>query len=222
MGVPGDVTPAELRDRLAAERAGLAFLLLRDGDGRQRIVSLVPGGETLTIGRHEAADVALPWDKLVSRVHARLERVGGHWVVVDDGLSRNGTQVNGQRVQGRRRLVDGDHVRVGGTVVQFREPEAESDATEVASDEPAAPHVSEAQRRVLVALCRPYRDGAAFATPATNQRIAEELVLSLDAVKGHLRALFAKFGVDDLPPNEKRVRLVERVLAAGVVTEQDL
>jgi len=222
MGVPGDVTPAELRDRLVAERAGLAFLLLRDGDGRQHIVSLVPGGEALTIGRDEAADVAVPWDKLVSRVHARLERVGGHWVVVDDGLSRNGTRVNGERVEGRRRLADGDTVKVGDTPVQFREPEREVDATEIAAEELAAPSVSEAQKRVLVALCRPYKGGAAFATPATNQRIASELVLSLDAVKGHLRALFAKFGVDDLPPNEKRVRLVERVLAAGVVSERDL
>src|SRR4051794_11311524 len=159
MAGAGHVTPAELRDRLAAERAGVAFLLLRDGDGRQRIVSLVPGGEALTIGRDGAADIALPWDKLVSRVHARLERVGGHWVVVDDGLSRNGTQVNGVRMQGRRRLADGDVVRVGETHVQFREPEQESDVTAAAGDEQAPPAVSEAQRRVLVALCRPYRDG---------------------------------------------------------------
>ena len=35
--------------------------------------------------------------------------------------------------------------------------------------------------------------------PATNQQIADELFLSLDAVKMHLRALFHKVGIDDLP-----------------------
>ena len=55
-------------------------------------------------------------------------------------------------------------------------------------------HLSETQRRVLVALCRPFRDGSAFATPATNQEIAAEVFLGVDAVKTHLRALFAKFG----------------------------
>ena len=33
------------------------------------------------------------------------------WTVVDDGLSRNGTYVNGERIHGRRRLVDGDTPR---------------------------------------------------------------------------------------------------------------
>ena len=62
------------------------------------------------------------------------------------------------------------------------------------------PHVGElltpAQRRVLVALCRPFKDST-YATPATNQQIADELVVSVDAVKSTLRALFEVFGVDD-------------------------
>jgi hypothetical protein len=38
----------------------------------------------------------------------------------------------------------------------------------------------------------------------------------------HLRALFAKFGVEDLPQNQKRLRLVELALASGVINERDL
>ena len=82
--------------------------------------------------------------------------------------------------------------------------------------------VSPAQKRVLVALCRPFKDGAAFATPSTNGDIADELHLSVDAVKTHLRALFEKFGVEDLPQNQKRVALVERALQSGLISERDL
>jgi pSer/pThr/pTyr-binding forkhead associated (FHA) protein len=45
--------------------------------------------------------VVIEGDLLVSRLHAKLERIGGAWTIVDDGLSRNGTFVNGQRVIGR-------------------------------------------------------------------------------------------------------------------------
>jgi len=36
-------------------------------------------------------------------------------------------------------------------------------------------------------------------------------------VKTHLRVLFAKFGIDGLPQNAKRVRLVELALRAGLL-----
>ena len=96
------------------------------------------------------------------------------------------------------------------------------EATRVASELPTVRSVTETQRNVLVALCRPYKHGAAFATPASNQAIAAELYLSVDAVKTHLRALFTKFGVEDLPQNLKRVRLAELALHSGVITERDL
>ena len=70
-------------------------------------------------------------------------------------------------------------------------------------------------------LCRPFRDSAAFVTPPTNEHIAGELYLSVDAVKKHMRALFEKFGVQHLPQNEKRARLVERAFAGGFISEQD-
>jgi hypothetical protein len=79
-----------------------------------------------------------------------------------------------------------------------------------------APEVSPAQRRVLVALCRPLAEGSA--APATNEQIVSELVLSLPAVKGHLRVLFARFGLDGVPQNQKRRLLAERALASGVVS----
>ena len=74
----------------------------------------------------------------------------------------------------------------------------------------------------LVALCRPFKDGSPYATPATNQQIADELYLTVDAVKTHLRGLFAKFLVSDLPQNQKRASLALSALRTGVVSRRDL
>jgi FHA domain-containing protein len=207
----------------AAERQGDPYLVYTDAHGGRRVLSLLDSWNRITIGRGMATDVPLTWDPDASRVHAELVRLADAWVVVDDGLSRNGTFVNGQRIAGRQRLKDGDAVRVGQTLVVFREPRQQASAATVAGGAiPAALKVTPAQRRVLVALCRPYADSTSFATPASNQQIASQLFLSIDAIKTHLRALFETFEVGDLPPNQKRMRLVERALQSGIVTERDL
>jgi pSer/pThr/pTyr-binding forkhead associated (FHA) protein len=220
---PHVATPVELRERLRAEAAAAPFLVLRDEDGRQVIVELAGERAQLTIGRDEATDVALAWDPRVSRTHATLERLGSDWAIADDGLSRNGTWVNEERVTARRRLRDGDVVRVGGTALAFCAPGAgpRADATLTAEGVPVCDVLTPAQRRVLVALCRPYRD-AAFATPASNPAIARELSLSVDAVKSTMRALFDLFGIGDLPQNQKRAGLALQALRGGVVSRRDL
>jgi hypothetical protein len=216
-------SPVDIKARLEAERAGTPFLLYRDGEDLQRIVALDPDRAPVSIGRAPETALTLDWDTEVSRLHAELEVSGGQWMLVDDGLSRNGSYVNGERLAGRRRLRDGDALRFGETFVQFRAPlQGASHATAVAQDIATAADLTEAQRRVLVALCRPFKDNDGFAAPATNQQIAAELFLSVDAVKGHLRTLFAKFGVDELPQMQKRLRLVERAFLTGVVTEREL
>src|SRR3954453_9370950 len=101
---------------------GSAFLIYRRGDGTQAFTDLPADGERLAIGRRDHNAVALPWDSQVSRVHAELVRMGDDWVLCDDGLSHNGTFVNGERRRGRRRLRGGDAVSVGDTVIAFCEP----------------------------------------------------------------------------------------------------
>jgi len=197
------------------------FLVYRDGGGDQQLVPLESQRERLTVGRGQQTDLWLEWDAEASRLHAAFERLGGDWTVVDDGLSRNGTYVNGERVNGRRRLEDGDRIVFGETPVTFRSPagaEAESTAAVRvgASDVP----LSESQRKVLIALCRPLKDSA-YATPATNKDIADEIHLSVDAVKAHLRVLFERFGLDDLPQNQKRARLAAVALVNGVVKQHE-
>jgi pSer/pThr/pTyr-binding forkhead associated (FHA) protein len=215
-------TPAELRDRLAAERRGLPFLVYRDGEDRQVIVELSEQRTPLTIGRSPRNDVALRWDGEVSRLHAEIERVGGSgsWLVADDQLSRNGTYVNGERVRTRRVLRTGDVIRVGDTQVAFVAPAAASISATATAGRPGAPALTPAQKRMLVALCRPVQERGVV---ATNREIADELVVALDTVKGTLSRLFELFGIGaDVPQNQKRALLARRALHAGVVGADEL
>jgi pSer/pThr/pTyr-binding forkhead associated (FHA) protein len=207
------VTPAELSERLQAERRGVPFVLYLDGDGRQRIVEL-SDERPLCIGRQPSSDIPLSWDTEVSRAHAMLERVGEEWTLVDDGLSRNGSYVNGQRVRARQRLADGDAIAVGRTLIVFAAAAPELVPTET-TRAGAPPALSAAQRRVLSALCRPFVEDA-FAAPPSNREIAEQLVVSVETVKSHLHALFELFGVEDMPQNRKRAELVRRAFERGV------
>ena len=59
--------------------------------------------EVTTIGRGQGVDIRLD-DPSVSRLHAELYRRGPYVYVVDLGLSRNGTRVNGRPVA--RRVMD--------------------------------------------------------------------------------------------------------------------
>jgi hypothetical protein len=157
----------------------------------------------------------------VSGLHAELHHTGGEWMIVDDGLSTNGTYVNGQRINARRRLKDGDRIRVGRAVLAYKAAQATLVQETVAAADLPAIELTDTQRKVLIALCRPFRD-ANVAIPATNKDIATELYLSVDAVKMHLRALFAKFQLGELPQNQKRAKLAERALQLGSVSRQDL
>jgi pSer/pThr/pTyr-binding forkhead associated (FHA) protein len=215
-------TASELKAVIEAERQGRPFLVYRDGEGTQQIHPL-DDIDRITVGRVAPSDICLGWDTEVSRLHAELERLGENWTIADDGLSRNGSHVNGAKVVGRRRLRDGDVIRFGRTLATYRQPiVGDVTETEVASQVLDRASLSEAQRRVLLALCRPFKDSSGYVTPATNQQVADELFLSVDAVKTHLRALFAKFGIEDLPQNQKRIRLVELALKSGVITPRDL
>ena len=210
-------SPAELQERLLAERHGDPFLVWRRDAGAQQLFALHPGLRRVTIGRGPSNDISLGWDTEVSRVHAELERLGGEWTLVGDGLSRNGTWINGARVSGRHRLRDGDVLQIGQTLIAYRVPDPDdSRPTVAAGGRASAPELTGAQRRVLEALCRPYKESE-FASPATDQQIAEELFLSVDAVKAHLRALFAAFGIEDLPQNQKRSYLAMRAMQLGIV-----
>jgi pSer/pThr/pTyr-binding forkhead associated (FHA) protein len=217
------LSPIELKQVLEAEGVGTPFVVLRDERGALGVFEIGRDGQTVTVGRRPDMDLAITWDDEVSGLHAELHRFGGEWTIADDGLSTNGTFLNGKRVTGRERLRDGDRIRLGRTTLAFKAGRSvQVQRTAAAGDGPAVADLTPTQRRVLIALCRPYRDEDEFATPASNQQIAAELFLSLDAVKMHLRRLFIKFALTEMPQNEKRARLAESVLQFGVISRREL
>jgi hypothetical protein len=70
----------------------------------------------MIIGRHSTNDIPLP-DRTVSKRHAVIGRVRGQSVVKDLG-SRNGTFVNGQKVE-KAILSCGDRLKVGSVMFRF-------------------------------------------------------------------------------------------------------
>jgi pSer/pThr/pTyr-binding forkhead associated (FHA) protein len=76
------------------------------------------GPVPLTIGRSGENAAALEGDDFASAQHARVEsQRDGVWIL--DLGSTNGTWVNGERMDGRHRLREGDLIRIGQTELRF-------------------------------------------------------------------------------------------------------
>jgi pSer/pThr/pTyr-binding forkhead associated (FHA) protein len=215
-------TEEELEARLSAERLGVPFLTYQDGENRQVIFSFEPGRQSITIGRRDEADVSLPWDPECSRLHAELELRAGEWTISDDGLSQNGTWVNELRLIGRRRLSDGDDVRVGRTHVIFANPGGIGiGPTLVPGELSATPRFSEQQQRILRALCRPlFTDGEGI-NPATDDQVAEETAIAVDTVRVELDHLGRSLGLEDMPMMDQRAEIALLAMRSGLVSADE-
>jgi hypothetical protein len=220
--ISGHQSEEELAAREAAERRGERFLVYRDDDGRQVIHTLAEGRTTVTIGRRQEADVSIPWDPEMSRVHAELTVRAGEWTISDDGLSQNGTWVNGLRLAGRRRLADGDLVRVGRTMFAFCDPvPIGTGPTLVPGELSATPRFSEQQQRVLRALCRPlFADGEGI-NPATDEEVAEATGIPLEAVVSELDHLGRALGLEDMPSPDQRAEIALLAMRSGLVSADE-
>jgi pSer/pThr/pTyr-binding forkhead associated (FHA) protein len=207
-------------------------VIYRDADGQPLVHVLRTS--PVTIGRSSSADICLSWDARVSRMHARLELVGDDpatdWTVVDDGTSRNGSYVNGERIRGRAHLREGDGLSVGRTLLVFRvgtaaerdDPHARPEWTQGGATIFGRPYVnraslSDTQRRVLLALARPADETSASPQTATDEEIARELFLNVETVRAHLQILFERFGVAALPPEQRRGAVVTMARAGGLL-----
>jgi hypothetical protein len=98
----------------AGTRSGVTHLLVVDGPGTRH--ELTTGRNV--IGRGTEADIRLP-DTGVSRKHVDVILESGKATVEDLG-STNGTLVNGRRIS-RQVLADGDVIRIGHSVLVYRQ-----------------------------------------------------------------------------------------------------
>ena len=98
----------------AGVRAGTTHVLIVDGPGTRHTLS---SGRNV-IGRGTEADIRLP-DTGVSRKHVDIVLDSGTAIAEDLG-STNGTLVNGRRIS-RQPLADGDVIRIGHSVLVYRQ-----------------------------------------------------------------------------------------------------
>jgi hypothetical protein len=110
-----------------AERSAQLFLVLECNKPLALPARyLLRGLDEVAIGRGEARSAGIEGatlalrvaDRRISTSHARLRRVGEGWVIEDQG-SKNGTLVDGKRVQ-RTALADGALLELGDTFLLFR------------------------------------------------------------------------------------------------------
>ena len=178
-------------------------LVYVDPAGCRRSVTL-SGQSLVTLGRRPEADVCLPWDPEISRVHRRA--AASERRVDRDRRGAFPERHAGQRlrVEGRRRLRDGDYTTVGYTTLTFCDPrEADVDITLSEGSLRPIQTYSEQQQRVLRALCQPLLGDGEGVTPAPDKEVAEALGLASGVVARELEALACSFGFDDLPLAER-------------------
>jgi two-component system response regulator AtoC len=148
-----------------------AFLVIHIDEAGSRVVDL-PDGVDVTFGRSRGATINLDHEK-VSRMHAKVRRTGD-LIEVEDLGSRNGTRVNGEKVEGKHRLAHGDEISVGpivaivGASSALRRPAAVADPA--AGEQRLAAEVDRAvryHRPVTVAMIRIANDAVIDSIAAT-------------------------------------------------------
>ena len=201
-------------------------LVYLDPAGCHRSFSLSDRG-VVTLGRRPEADVCLPWDAGISRLHAELVHRAGEWMIADDGLSQNGTFVNGVPVEGRRRLRDGDLITLGRTSLTFCDRSADADAGDGADVTMSLPEMSpawtysEQQQQILRELCFPLCADGEGVQPAPDAKIADVLSLDRHVIALELDAVAHSFGYAELALDERRLRTALTALRSGLVDSSD-
>jgi DNA-binding CsgD family transcriptional regulator len=164
------------------------FLLVTVPGSETRRVSLE--GDTVLIGRNEGADLRLDIDG-VSRQHARITRGGGRMVSLVDLGAKNGTWLNGERIDVGA-LHNGDLIQIGPAkleVVVRRAGDSAAPTPGAESSTTAPPH----ERLGLSA--REWEVAVEIAGGASNPEIARKLGITRRTVATHLERIYQRLDI---------------------------
>lgn len=104
-------------------------ILISIADNKETIYELEQ--DSLVIGRKEYCDICLK-DYQVSKRHARIIKDTTHFVI-EDLESRNGTYINGKRVE-RAVLRDGDRIKLAETILVYHSNKMQQTARRIRRD----------------------------------------------------------------------------------------
>jgi predicted component of type VI protein secretion system len=178
----------------------------------QRSVGLEEGRTLL--GRGDHCDVRLS-DEAVSTDHLEITRHGPSLLATDLD-SRNGTLLNGDRVDRPRRLRNGDVLQLGRFRLEVSLPPQQRQDSTVAA--PHAPiELTPEEREAATALVAPYRaPGVRAGRPATRAEIAAALHISERTAQRRLDVLAGKLSIPSDAGRERPRLIAERVLELGL------
>lgn len=174
-------------------------------------------GDRTIIGRHPNCNVVLQ-NGAVSRHHAQILQDHGEFAL-EDLRSRNGSYLNGEKIEGRVTLRDGDEIRLCEVLLQFIEhPSAvvpvfrhqQASATEtVEADEEAEPDSSLEESRIYL-ISEPAVEGDSFESGTSVRKMPglgdDTTISSIDpqlklrAVLAITRALNRELEIDSVLP----------------------
>ena len=170
--------PTENQVQYDALRPDREHLVLRvvTGPDAGAVIELSEGSYVL--GRARGVDIRID-SPVASRIHARITLAGGS-VTVEDLGSRNGTWYENTRLEGRQKLLDGQRVSIGGTVLRLSRLDQQDLAMALA--------LSDAARKDPLTTCfnRGYFDtrlGLEVARSHQSERATSLVLLDLDHFK---------------------------------------
>jgi pSer/pThr/pTyr-binding forkhead associated (FHA) protein len=199
---------------------GRPYVRFRDGV-LFRALSLSPSASPIDIGRIDACPVRIQSDPLVSRRHAQLV-FGAGWWSIEDAASHNGTFIGDRRIPGETILKDGACFRVGDTVLSVHLPESGIDQTTLAeSAEPRLLDPNPIQRKVLVALARPWLAGHELPVSPSDTDIAHTLECDdAQSITDAIMDLYEQAGLSS--DVDQRSGLIALAMHERTVTPDDL
>src|SRR4051812_42937075 len=145
------------------------------------VVTLRQADSPISIGRAPAMGIVLANDLTASPLHGDFTYASREWLTDDGGLSRNGSNIHGEGVAGRRRFDHGDRLRFGRSEFEFQGVRHRQPCDSIASGRRPP------RRAPLIVRCWPSSPGPLRTRPgglpATDAEIAQALGVTFAEVR---------------------------------------